>query len=337
MLSHYSSRALLSAVLFCSGLLITGCQTATPKFAMTDMTPRFDLTELPLIGEQQEEEPYQRPERMVVIWSPDVFTQPGKKPTRGFGGRIYFYNNKNRPTSVDGQLVVYAFDDTHQEAAKGQPDRRFVFTPEQFTRHFSQSELGASYSVWIPWDHFPGPEVTLSLLPIFTDVQGQRVVGQQTTQILTGLKGNAKAISNLPRPGAIQRVGHHSPSPGHFGSNGHQVVQAGYQNQSLSAQNMAAQKANAKLRSTTIPVSGKLSDQLLQPQVSDEAALRARQLKGLSLAEKARLHQQQQNISEPAEVQQQIETPQSNAAQTADSLWQRFREREPARRFTPRF
>ncbi len=37
---------------------------------------------------------------------------PGKPVTRGFGGRIYFYNDRSQAVPVDGELVVYGFDDT---------------------------------------------------------------------------------------------------------------------------------------------------------------------------------------------------------------------------------
>ena len=33
---------------------------------------------------------------MAVVWSYNVITVKGKKPTPGFGGRIYFYNKKNQ-------------------------------------------------------------------------------------------------------------------------------------------------------------------------------------------------------------------------------------------------
>src|SRR5688500_3775891 len=44
---------------------------------------------------KQAERNYQQPVRMVAIWSPAVYNQPGKPPTRGFGGRLYFYNGEN--------------------------------------------------------------------------------------------------------------------------------------------------------------------------------------------------------------------------------------------------
>ena len=98
---------------------------------------------------------YQVPQSMTVTWSNDILTLAGKPPTRGFGGRFFFYNEKTQAIPVDGDLIVYGFDDTfrkHNGEDLGQAEKRFRFTSEQFTTHFSESELGASYSVWIPWD-----------------------------------------------------------------------------------------------------------------------------------------------------------------------------------------
>ncbi|MCE9526648.1 MAG: hypothetical protein K8R36_11405, partial [Planctomycetales bacterium] len=122
---------------------------------------------------QIEESKYQVPVKMAALWSPAMYTAAGKKPTRGFGGRIYFYNAKNEAIPVQGQLVVYCFDDTKKDNDHKQPDRRVAFTPEQFTAHYSATQLGASYSVWVPWDAMGNAQAEISLLPIFTAATGQ--------------------------------------------------------------------------------------------------------------------------------------------------------------------
>src|SRR3954469_12910506 len=65
-------------------------------------------------GSQIKESKYQAPVKMVALWSPAMYNAAGKKPTRGFGGRLYFYNAKNETIPVEGQLVVYCFDDTNK-------------------------------------------------------------------------------------------------------------------------------------------------------------------------------------------------------------------------------
>jgi hypothetical protein len=148
---------------------------------------------------------YQTPSSMNVTWVHDILTKPGKPPTRGFGGRFYFYNERSQAIPVDGELTVYGFDDTHKshDAMNFEgADKRFKFTPEQFTTHFSESELGASYSIWIPWDAAPGFQKKIMLIPTFMSKDG-RVI-----------RGNA-AVLNLPGPPS-------NPS----GSGSNRVIQA---------------------------------------------------------------------------------------------------------------
>ncbi|TWU42524.1 hypothetical protein [Novipirellula artificiosorum] len=109
--------------------------------------------------------PYPNPVKMATTWTPDTLVQTGRTPTRGFGGRIFFYDEKSRPVPVEGTLVVHGFDEESSNPEK--TVKRFEFTPEQFTRHFSQSDLGASYSVWIPWDAIGGEPRRISLVASF--------------------------------------------------------------------------------------------------------------------------------------------------------------------------
>jgi hypothetical protein len=111
---------------------------------------------------------------------------PGQKPTRGFGGRIYFYDADNKAVPVEGQLVVYGYNDTFARPENKTPDRKYAFTPEQFTTHYNETELGASYSVWLPWDEVGGPQLDISLVPIFTATSGQLVVGESSRNLLPG-------------------------------------------------------------------------------------------------------------------------------------------------------
>ena len=139
---------------------------------------------------------------MASIWTPAVFNQPGQPPTRGLGGRIYFYDAGNRPIAVEGQLVVYAYNDTTPGAATAKrPTAKYAFTPEQFTEHYSPTDLGAAYSVWIPWDHVGQPEAEIGLVPVFTAASGQLVMGQSSKNLLPGPKPTTGVSTQpIPRP-----------------------------------------------------------------------------------------------------------------------------------------
>lgn len=156
---------------------------------------------------------YQIPHSMNVTWTYDIFTKEGKQPTRGFGGRLYFYNEKSQAIPVDGELTVYGFDDTersHDGSSIESADKKFRFTPEQFTSHFSESELGASYSIWIPWDAAPGMQKKIMLIPTFKSKDGPVIRGNSATVILPGITppDSQQRVIQASAQGGVQRASH---------------------------------------------------------------------------------------------------------------------------------
>ncbi len=165
----------------------TGCSTPwkTPKMLSLDNTWPFRDKDKPHEG---------TPVRMVCTWTDTVFTQAGQKPQRGFGGRLMFYEKEGKnPILVEGQLVVYAFDETGRDPTDNKPTRRYVFPPDQIPLHMSKSELGASYSVWLPWDEVGGPKTEVSLICRFEPKTGAVVTSEQTKQKLPGAAPAATA------------------------------------------------------------------------------------------------------------------------------------------------
>jgi hypothetical protein len=194
------------AVLCCIlTLACTGCSsltTAKSKSGKKDSSWSFF-----------KKKPYQTPQSINVTWTYDIYTKEGKPPTRGFGGRLYFYNEKSQAIPVEGELTVYGFDDTersHDGASIESADKRFRFTPEQFTTHFSESELGASYSIWIPWDAAPGMQKKIMLIPTFKTKDGPVIRGNAATVLLPGMtpQQDREQVIQASAPGGVQRASH---------------------------------------------------------------------------------------------------------------------------------
>ena len=179
-----------------------GCVTGPDKNLLSrraNDSGKTLLDRLPFTGKNKETqpEPYPNPAKMAATWTPDSVMQAGRTPTRGFGGRVFFYDEKSRPVPVEGTLVVHGFDDS---SANPQASvKRFEFTPEQFTRHFSQGDLGASYSIWIPWDAVGGPQRRISLVTSFKTVEGNMVQGVPATLMLPGKVAKETETSELAR------------------------------------------------------------------------------------------------------------------------------------------
>lgn len=137
-----------------------------------------------------------QPVRIVSFWSEMMLNSGGEKPVRGFGGRIYFYNKFGKPVRADGELTVYAYDDTDKNletASHGEPDKIYTYRKEEFANYFSKSDLGDSYSVWLPWDGVDGEEREISLLPKFVSSSGKDVIrGTMDLVTLSGKKKKTK-------------------------------------------------------------------------------------------------------------------------------------------------
>jgi len=146
------------------------------------------------------------PEKVMAMWKDTVLYQPNRPPTRGFGGRLMFYDSKDdQPIKVDGSLVVYAFDETNRGLHDVKPDRKFVFTSEQLAKHYSKSDLGHSYSVWLPWDPVGGEQKEISMIVRFLPKEGDLLVGKQARHLLPG-----RAPESAEGPMLAQGAGHPS-------------------------------------------------------------------------------------------------------------------------------
>ncbi|MDX1946341.1 MAG: hypothetical protein SFU86_13150 [Pirellulaceae bacterium] len=238
-------------------LAAAGCKTPNP----TDWAKSLWGEEQPKIQASK----YPTPVRVAALWSPAILNQAGKTPTRGFGGRLYFYDAQNKTVPVEGQLVVYAYNDTTNPGGSKTPERKFAFTPEQFTTHFSETELGASYSIWIPWDEAGKPQADISLVPVFTATSGQLVVGHPSRNLLPGTNTpeNRPQMESFPLPPPMQQrlaaplnpLATPVPSAG--------VQQVAYQEPVAALPAVTAEPAPvASVQTTSINLPGTLADRL---------------------------------------------------------------------------
>jgi hypothetical protein len=173
----FRSPTLLSSL--CSAALLLALAPGCAKWNLTEKMPWMK-------GETGE---FRRPMRVVAMWSDTVLTTPGQTPVRGFGARLMFYAlDKDEPIKVAGSLTVYAFDEEQRDPTDNRPDRKFVFTAEQFGKHYSKSDLGHSYSIWVPWDEVGGEPKEISLIVRFTPVEGGVVISEQVKQFLPGVQ-----------------------------------------------------------------------------------------------------------------------------------------------------
>ncbi len=124
---------------------------------------------------------------MATIWRADRMAEPGQREMRGFGARIYFYNEKSQAIPVDGDVVVHGYvtTPTSRKSTNDQPDKKFNYTSEQLAAQYSPSDLGASYSIWVPWDE-DGFREEVTLIATFKSKKGGVVQASPTKIFLPG-------------------------------------------------------------------------------------------------------------------------------------------------------
>ncbi len=178
----------LTAACCLAGLALLGAMSGC---ASLDLTESF-----PWPGSGPD---FQVPNRMTDIWTYTVRRHPGERSVRGFGGRIMFFNDDDdKPIKVDGTLTVFAFDAARDDPARVAPEKKYVFLPEQFINHYSESKLGHSYSFWIPWDEVGGPQRKISLITRFESSTGSTVMSEASQQTLVGFSSKP-----APQPGGL--------------------------------------------------------------------------------------------------------------------------------------
>ena len=201
------------SILHLVGLVILAGLAGCTQLELNPDHPKFPW--------QNDDEP-KVPARMTEVWTDAVLQQQGKPGVRGFGGRILFFTAANdEPVRVDGTLTVFVFDEVNQNPRNPVPERKFVFRREDLAKHYSKSELGHSYSVWLPWDEVGGPQRRLSLVTRFEPADGPVVLAKPSPHILPGQVDEPRQAivqqKTLPARGPVRVGGDarpHRPWPG---------------------------------------------------------------------------------------------------------------------------
>lgn len=202
-LTLWSNNMKLSLPLCCLAAVITvsaGCKTLKPD--------GNSWNPLSAVSGSKEAQTDAEPASMAVVWKDSVYELPGKPSVKGFGGRFFIYDAHNNPIKAEGELVVYGYDESnpiHADGSNTGADKKFVFPSEKFQRHFSDSNLGASYSVWIPWEEVGGSRKSITLIPILKTASGKVLRCGHSLVVLPGRKPvsetaniNGSKITNTP-------------------------------------------------------------------------------------------------------------------------------------------
>jgi hypothetical protein len=166
-------------------LQLLGCQA----FKTKSMNPLEMFAKEKQEVEPEEQTPAVRPVKLVAVWKDATLTgSANAQAIRGFAGRVYFFDAKEQPIKVNGEFVVYAFDDSVEAESKEAPNKKFVITAENLAQKHSTSEIGSSYSIWLPWDAVGGERKSISLVPMLRSTEGWVLRGEAANAVLPGKK-----------------------------------------------------------------------------------------------------------------------------------------------------
>ena len=184
----------------------------------------------------------QTPDRVIAVWVDTIKYTQGETPTRGFGGKLMFYHDKEeKPVKVEGDLVIYAFDEDGRKPTDPRPTRKYVFQAEQFKEHLKPDpKMGDTYHFFLPWDNVGGYQKKISMIVRFQPKLGAVVVSEQTKHMLPG----------KPVPEDLQRAW------------AEQAAEPEGEVRAASFNSRTGRAPRRRMQSTTIPVSSTFGQQI---------------------------------------------------------------------------
>ena len=186
-------------LLFAALIMVqSGCRSLSPGDAespLEKLTSRLSLSETKSKPDATKQNNEAEPTRIAVIWKENILQSDGGRPKQGFTGRIYFYDQAGEVVKASGSLNVYGYEDSG-DIKRVVPDKNFVFEADKFASHYSPSEIGHSYSIWIPWCDYGGFRKSITLVPVFKTSNGKIVQG---TADYLSLSGKTPKAQNLEK------------------------------------------------------------------------------------------------------------------------------------------
>jgi hypothetical protein len=189
-----SARSAAAILLGLSILACCGCQTLNVKAPFPWDRDKADKS----------------PDKIMAVWTDAVKTEPGKPGERGFGGRVFFYDDQGKTMKAKGEVSIYLFDDDRSLDEAQVPEKKYVFPADTLELRYSKCSLGHSYNFWVPVGPVNGPNRKLSLVTKIELEQGGSVVSGVTRKILPGSgynppPGKPAAETALSPPSATNR------------------------------------------------------------------------------------------------------------------------------------
>lgn len=225
--------------LLCIGILtlaLSGCQTLG----------------LGLLGGNSK--PVRNVREIVCLWEPAEGIGLDGLPTRGFAGQLLFFEPGNdSPVLVEGDVMIYVFDDQGGPEEQSRPLHQFEFPSAVWQTFARDTNLGPAYQLFIPYTrkggHYADCAIRVRLtppeqLPVWSKLTNLPLPGRKTARSAESAAANVPgqgraAVEPAPAAGSARLPGTES-----FSMPSAQQVQINKLRQAAQA---AAQTANAEV------------------------------------------------------------------------------------------
>jgi hypothetical protein len=174
-----SCRPALVGLILVASLTLSGCATL----------------HLPWIDKVPEASPKNPVVQITCLWEPSAGHDPNGVSCRGFAGQILFLGNKGgMPVKIDGDVMVYVFDDQGTPDEQAVPVHQFHFDAGAWNRHLRVGSLGPTYHVFIPYTRSGRHEAICSLRLKLTNPDGSTLYSDHS-EIPLETKTRTKDVS----------------------------------------------------------------------------------------------------------------------------------------------
>ncbi|MCP4510530.1 MAG: hypothetical protein GY826_29490 [Fuerstiella sp.] len=137
--------------------------------------------------------------KILCLWEPAEGQGLDGRPSRGFAGQILmFAHGSPSPISVHGKISIYEYVNFDPDDVDPQPIHKFTFDDGGWNAHRTESTLGESYNVFLPYVVKNNGHATCALRVEYTSEEG-RVISSPYTEVTLTAKTSNKPLSALRR------------------------------------------------------------------------------------------------------------------------------------------
>lgn len=127
--------------------------------------------------------------QILCLWQPGDGQDPKGMPCKGFHGQILFLSSrKATPVQIEGEVMIYIFDDQGTPEEQAKPIHRYQFDNGSWAIHLAKTSFGPAYSVFVPYPKHGITDANCSMRVRLKPKQGPTIFSEFSNMQLNGNK-----------------------------------------------------------------------------------------------------------------------------------------------------